>query len=99
MKLGDRLLLWTVPLIASTVLRLLKISVRTEIIGANYLTSLWGGNNERSIISFWHDQLLLMVFGYPGKNAKLLISSSKDGELLTRTMRFFLSMRLFELLL
>lgn len=88
MRLGDRLLLLTVPALASTVLRLLKISVRTETIGAANLTSLWE-HNERSIISFWHDQLLLMVFGYPGKNAKLLISASKDGELLTRTMRFF----------
>lgn len=88
MKLADRLLLLTVPVLASTLLRLLKVSVRTEIIGVENLISMWD-KNERSIISFWHDQLLLMVFAYPGKGAKLLISASKDGELLTRAMRFF----------
>jgi len=88
MKLVDRLLLIIVPVLASTLLRLIKASVRTEIIGVENLTSVWN-KNERSIISFWHDQLLLMGFGYPGKHAKLLISASKEGELLARTMRFF----------
>jgi lysophospholipid acyltransferase (LPLAT)-like uncharacterized protein len=88
MKLADRILLSTVPVVASSVIRLLKLSIRSETIGVEHLTSLWD-KQERAIIAFWHDQLLLMVTGYPGKGAKLLISESKDGELLTRTMKFF----------
>ena len=30
-----------------------------------------------------------MVFAYPGKHAKLLVSPSKDGELFVRTMKYF----------
>lgn len=88
MKLSDRMLLLTVPVVASTLIRLLKSSIRSETLGVENLTTLWD-KNEHAIIAFWHDQLLLMVTGYPGTGAKLLISESKDGELLTRTMKFF----------
>jgi len=88
MKIGDRLLLTFVPLIASLVMRLLNFSIRKEIIGVDRLCRAWE-RGEHVIIPFWHDQLFLLVFGYPGKHAKLLISSSKDGELLARTMKYF----------
>ena len=88
MKVSDRLLLTFVPLIASRVMYLLNFSIRKEIIGVDQLRSIWG-RGEHVIIPFWHDQLFLLVFGYPGKHAKLLISSSKDGELLARTMKYF----------
>ncbi|MFK5925637.1 MAG: lysophospholipid acyltransferase family protein [Desulfuromusa sp.] len=88
MKIGDRLLLKFVPIIASLVMRILNLSIRKEIIGVDQLHSVWE-RGEHVIIPFWHDQLFLLVFGYPGKHAKLLISSSKDGELLARTMKYF----------
>lgn len=88
MKVGDRLLLLLVPFIASRVMRLLNLTIKKEILGENYLYHIWE-RGEQMIIPFWHDQLFLLVFGYPGKHAKLLISSSKDGELLARTMKYF----------
>ena len=88
MKVGDRLLLVFVPFIASRVMRLLSLSLKKEVLGETHLRNTWE-RGEQVIISFWHDQLFLLVFGYPGKHAKLLISSSKDGELLARTMRYF----------
>ena len=88
MKVGDRLLLMFVPFIASRLMRLLDLTLRKETLGEENLRSTWE-RDEQVIISFWHDQLLLLVFGYPGKHAKLLISSSKDGELLARTMKYF----------
>jgi len=88
MKIGDRLLLKIVPLIASLVMRLLNLSIKKDIIGVDQLRSVWECG-EHVIIPFWHDQLFLLVFGYPGKHAKLLISSSKDGELLAQTMKYF----------
>ena len=84
----NRLLMVLVPPLAAAFMRLLFLTLRTETVGEINLRSLWQ-RDARAIIPFWHDQLLLMVFGYPGKHAKLLISQSKDGELLTRTMRFF----------
>lgn len=88
MSFKDRLLLTVVPFAAAFVIRLLYLTVRTESVGKEHLSDCWQ-RGEQVIISFWHDQLLLMVCGYPGKGAKLLISSSKDGELLARTMKYF----------
>lgn len=88
MKIGERLLLTLVPILASSIMRLIHFLVRTETVGEEYLRGAWS-RGERVCISFWHDQLFLIVFGYPGKGAKLLISASKDGELLARTMKFF----------
>lgn len=88
MKMSDRILLRVVPFTAATIIKLLSLSIRRETLGTEHLTSLWD-KNERAIIAFWHEQLLMMVFGYPGQGARLLISASKDGELLTRTMRYF----------
>ena len=88
MKIGDRLLLIFVPFIASRVMRLLNLTVKKEILGEEHLYRIWE-RGEQIIIPFWHDQLFLLVFGYPGKRAKLLISASKDGELLARTMKYF----------
>lgn len=85
---GDRLLLTLAPPLAAGLVRLLKLCVRTEVIGANVPESFWS-RGENVIIAFWHDQLLLMVGGYRGPGAKLLISASKDGELLARTMKYF----------
>jgi len=88
MKVADRLLLQFVPVSAAGIMRLLHLTIRRETLGEENLRQVWN-RGERAIIAFWHDQLFLMVFGYPGKNARLLISASKDGELLARTMGFF----------
>ncbi|MDB4470682.1 lysophospholipid acyltransferase family protein [Deltaproteobacteria bacterium] len=88
MSFKDRLLLTIVPFVAAFAIRLLYLTVRTETVGKDHLNDCWQ-RGEQVIISFWHDQLLLMVCGYPGNGAKLLISASKDGELLARTMKYF----------
>ena len=88
MRLKDRLLLTLAPPLAAVVIRLLHLSIRTEFIGEESPRSLWQ-SGEQAILSFWHDQLLLMVLGYRGPKAKILISPSNDGELIARTMRWF----------
>ncbi|MEA3362307.1 MAG: DUF374 domain-containing protein, partial [Thermodesulfobacteriota bacterium] len=88
MKTGDRLLLAIVPFVASRLMLLLNLLLHKEVFGEEHLRSIWE-RGEHAIIPFWHDQLFLLVFGYPAKHAKLLISASKDGELLARTMKYF----------
>jgi len=70
------------------IIRGLRWFIRCEVLGQERLTEQWQ-QGKNVIISFWHDQLLMMVLGYPGKQARILISSSKDGELIARVMRFF----------
>ncbi len=88
MSIKDRLLFTVVPFLASLIIRLLYFTIRTETVGSEWLQQVWK-QDRRAIIAFWHEQLLLMVMGYPGSHAKLLISSSKDGELLAQTMKYF----------
>lgn len=85
MKLSQRILLTVVPTTAFCLIRFLYWSLRVEYIGKERLTALWG-RQEKAILSFWHDQLLLMVCAHPGEGAKMLISASGDGELLARTL-------------
>ncbi len=85
---GDWLLLNSAPLLSAWIIRMLRRLMRIDFIGEEYPRALWQ-QGEAVIIAFWHDQLLLMVQGYRGPGAKILISASKDGELIARTMRHF----------
>ena len=87
-SVGDWLLLNLVPPMAAGMIRLLRFFLRIEFIGEEHPRAFWK-RGEHVILAFWHDQLLLMVQGYRGSGAKILISASKDGELIARTMRWF----------
>jgi lysophospholipid acyltransferase (LPLAT)-like uncharacterized protein len=88
MRLFSERLLPLAPPLAAGVIRLLRSLMRIEFVGEELLRTFWE-KREHVILSFWHDQLLLMVTGYRGPGAKILISASKDGELIARTMRYF----------
>ncbi len=88
MGVKDRLLLSYAPFFASLAIRFLYLTNRTEILGGEYPQQIWD-RGEKVILSSWHDQLLMMIMAYRGAGAKILISSSKDGELIARTMGYF----------
>lgn len=87
-RITDWLLLHVVPLLASLVIRVLYRLNRIELLGTEHLQDC-RRQNKGVIYVFWHDQLLLMVKSAPSHGAKILISSSKDGEIIARTMRYF----------
>lgn len=84
-RFGNWLLLTLAPWLAAHIIRLLGRSARRDIVGAETVQNLWR-QGQPVILSFWHDQLLLMSQGYLGPGAQILISASKDGELIARTM-------------
>jgi lysophospholipid acyltransferase (LPLAT)-like uncharacterized protein len=88
MGIKDRLLLSYAPFFASLAIRFLYLTNRTEILGGDHPQKIWD-RGEKIILSSWHDQLLMMIMAYRGEGAKILISSSKDGELIARTMAYF----------
>jgi lysophospholipid acyltransferase (LPLAT)-like uncharacterized protein len=45
--------------------------------------------DERFILAFWHRHLLLMPYAYRGKQISVLVSRSRDGELIARTVAHF----------
>ncbi len=87
-RITDWLLLNVVTLLAAGVIRLLYGTLRVEFVGEEHVNAAWA-EKRAVILSFWHDQLLLMVKGYRGPGARILISASKDGELIARVMRHF----------
>lgn len=87
-NLGNWLLLNVAPLLAAWMIRLLRCLLRIDFIGEEYPRAYWQ-KGQAVILAFWHDQLLLMVQGYHGPGARILISASKDGELIARTMKRF----------
>ncbi len=42
--------------------------------------------DERFILAFWHRHLLLMPYAYRGRRISVLVSQSRDGELIARTV-------------
>jgi lysophospholipid acyltransferase (LPLAT)-like uncharacterized protein len=88
LKKKDRLLLFTVPPLASLIIRLLHMTLKIETLFEERVKPFWE-NDKRVILAFWHGRLLMIPFCYKGKGIKLLISQHKDGELLARTMKWF----------
>ena len=87
-SVADKLLLSVAPWLAAKIMSWLHRRLKPEIIGAQEIRRLWA-DGQPVIMAFWHDQLFLMIKGYEGPGAKVLISSSKDGELIARTMAYF----------
>lgn len=87
-SLGNRLFLALVPGVAALIIRFLGWTVRYQVLGQEHPRQLWD-EGRFVILSFWHDQLLMMANAYHGPQAKILISASKDGELIARTMAHF----------
>ena len=87
-RITDWLLFNVITFIAAGVIRLLYVTLRIEFVGEENVKAVWS-EKDAVILSFWHDQLLLMVKGYRGPGARILISASKDGELIARVMHYF----------
>ena len=84
-RVSNWLLLSVAPALAAAIIRCIAWTSRLEVIGAEGVKAVWQ-RDEAVVLTFWHDQLLLMSQGYIGSGAQILISSSKDGELIARTM-------------
>lgn len=86
--LADRISLRAGPWLAAALIRLIHGCLRVETLGEAPLQTLWA-DHRPVILVFWHDQLLLMAKGYRGPGASVLISASRDGEYIARTMGYF----------
>jgi len=75
------------PPLAALLIRMIALLSRKEIIGDESVGQLWR-KGEAVIISSWHDQLLMIPQGYDGPGGQILISRSRDGELIARTVQF-----------
>lgn len=87
-RLLDKMLMLLGPVLASFLIRCIYIFLKAERVGFDELGKLWS-SGKNVILVGWHDQLLMMPPIFEGRSAKVLISQSKDGELIARTIAHF----------
>jgi len=73
-------------LLAASFIRALRATVRLRFDGAETVRA-WEGSGRHFMLAFWHRHLLLMRYAYRGPRMTVLISKSRDGELIAQTMR------------
>jgi lysophospholipid acyltransferase (LPLAT)-like uncharacterized protein len=75
-------------LAAAWTIRALRATVRLRHHGDAAVRD-WESRGENFILAFWHRHLLLMPYAYRGRRVSVLISRSRDGELIARTVARF----------
>ena len=74
-----------ISFVAANFIRGLRATVRLRHHGDERMRE-WERRGEHFILAFWHRHLLLMPYAYRGKGISVLVSQSKDGELIARTV-------------
>ena len=77
---------WWLSLPAAAFIRALRATVRVRFEDEATVRD-WERSGRRFILAFWHRHLLLMRYAYRGDRMTVLISRSRDGELIGQTMR------------
>ena len=74
-----------VSFFAAWFIRALRASVRLRHHGDARLRE-WENQGKNFILAFWHRHLLFMPYSYRGRRISVLVSQSKDGELIASTV-------------
>ena len=73
----------------ASLIRALRGLLRLEIRHTEHIRRFWD-RGENAIVVFWHGRMLLLPYAYGGpRGVRVLISSSRDGELIARTIGKF----------
>ncbi|HQU28719.1 MAG TPA: lysophospholipid acyltransferase family protein [Nitrospirales bacterium] len=76
------------PPVAAGAIRVFGASMQLFTVGESTVDALYA-RGERIIIAFWHGRQVMMPLAYRGRNASILISHHRDGELIARIMKSF----------
>jgi lysophospholipid acyltransferase (LPLAT)-like uncharacterized protein len=86
-KIKRTLLLWLVPFLGSLLIRFLYLTNKKNFHAPKQIT------DEAVIFACWHGELLMLPYMYKyyrkKPHAKVLISPHFDGELISRTIKYF----------
>ena len=84
-KLAYKIICW----IGSKYIKFVSITNKWIFINKNFVNNLWK-KNEPFILCFWHGRLLMMPLSWnKKKKINVLISSHSDGQLLSKTVKYF----------
>jgi lysophospholipid acyltransferase (LPLAT)-like uncharacterized protein len=79
---------WLVILIATPIIHLLGLTLRIKETGQTQ----WGPNarqEEPPLWALWHETILMSVWHHRDQDVHVMISASRDGELISRIAKFF----------
>lgn len=76
------------PPLAAHLIRLLGHTMRLSTVGGEAVDELYR-QGRQIIIAFWHGRQLMMPLAYRGRQASILISQHRDGEIIARIMGYF----------
>lgn len=76
------------PPLAANLIRLLGHTMRLSTVGGEAVDELYR-QGRQIIIAFWHGRQLMMPLAYRGRQASILISQHRDGEIIARIMGYF----------
>lgn len=84
----DWIKLTLLPPVGAWLIRLLGRTMRIRTEGGDLVDALYR-EGQRLIIAFWHGRQLMMPLAYRGREAYILISQHRDGELIHRIVSRF----------
>ncbi len=87
-KFIKSLTLAIVPALAYWVIKLLSGTMRIEMVNGQ-MQDHYLRKGRPLIFTFWHGRLLMMPTAYRGKRVAIPISLHQDGELISRTVKYF----------
>jgi len=88
-RLKDRFIAAVAPVLAAVIIKVLRATMRITYVGFEEYRRLVS-EGRQVIIAFWHGRLLMMPYAYFGRpGITILVSASRDGELIARTVRAF----------
>ncbi len=85
---SQSVLLAVVPFLARVLIRAIASTMRLTYVNFGAYREMLAGRRQ-IILAFWHGRLMMMPYSYPGRGITILVSRSKDGELVARTMKGF----------
>jgi len=84
----DKIVAAAAPLLVRGVIRCLRATMRLEFVNCErYRGGASAG--RQMILAFWHGRLLMMPYFYTGGGISILVSQSKDGEIIAKTVEGF----------
>jgi lysophospholipid acyltransferase (LPLAT)-like uncharacterized protein len=87
MKL-DQLMSVLIPPVASLVIKLIGLTLRLEIVGREHLQQ-FKDQGQPVLFVFWHNRLLYTCYYLRKEGLTMMISKSRDGELIARVAKHF----------
>lgn len=89
-RVGERMVLFLIPLFSYGLFHLYRLTVRIEHVNTQVLKPFSKINDEEPvIIAFWHSRLLMVPYLVRKRRITIMISRHRDGELISRAVKFF----------